>query len=60
MSKLTSGSAVARFKALGMSVDIDQTLELDQTRRKLIEAQAALTRIGREVSEALYNEGRNT
>jgi hypothetical protein len=59
MSTITSGSAVERVReyieSLGMEGGIDHAFvwklakELDQTRRQLIEARAAMYRIGVEV-----------
>ena len=65
MSAITSGSAVERVReyveSLGMEGGIDPTFvreltnELDQTRRQLIEARAAMYRIGVEVDLVMSN-----
>jgi len=65
MSAITSGSAVKRVReyveSLGMEGGIDPTFvrelakELDQTRRQLFEARAAMYRIGVEVDLVMSN-----
>jgi hypothetical protein len=65
MSNITSGSAVERVReyieSLGMVGGIDPVFvrelarELDQTRRQLVEARAAMYRIGVEVDLVMSN-----